>query len=84
MTGPMLVIPYKATATETVLQNGQSVTRTNEVTRELTLVPEAVDLWTDMKPEVRKRSIYEAVVYDARVSGKAVQFLRRPIRFEAA
>ena len=71
MTGPVLVIPYKATTTETTLQNGQSVTRTNEVTRELTLAPELADLTTDMKPEVRKRSIYEAVVYDTRVSGKA-------------
>jgi len=71
MTGPVLVIPYKATTTETVLQNGQSVTRTNEVTRELTLAPEIVALSTDMKPRVRKRSIYEAVVYDAQVTGKA-------------
>ena len=71
MTGPKLVIPYKATTTETTLQNGQSVTRTNEVTRDLTLVPEVVELSTDMKPDVRKRSIYEAVVYDARVEGKA-------------
>jgi inner membrane protein len=71
MTGPVLVIPYKTTTTETTLQNGQSVTRTNEVTRELTLAPEIVDLTTDMKPEVRKRSIYEAVVYDTQVSGKA-------------
>ena len=29
--GPVLVIPYRATATETVVQNGQSVTRTNQV-----------------------------------------------------
>jgi inner membrane protein len=71
MTGPILVIPYKATATETVVENGKSVTRTNEVARELTLAPEIADLSTDMKPEVRKRSIYEAVVYDTQVSGKA-------------
>ena len=71
MTGPVLVIPYKATTTQTEMQNGQSVTRTNEVTRELTLAPEAVDLTTDMHPNVRKRSIYEAVVYDAKVGGKA-------------
>src|SRR5206468_4170521 len=58
MTGPLLVIPYRATATETVVQNGQSVTRTNQVTRELTLAPEAVDVSTDIRPEVRKRSIY--------------------------
>jgi inner membrane protein len=71
MSGPVLVIPYRATATETVVQNGQSVTRTNEVMRELSLAPEAVQLSTSIAPEVRKRSIYEAVVYAAKVEGKA-------------
>ena len=71
MSGPILVIPYRATATETVVQNGQSVTRSNEVMRELTLAPEAVEMSTTVTPEVRKRSIYEAVVYGAKVSGKA-------------
>ena len=71
MAGPVLVIPYRANATETVIQNGQSVTRTNQVWRELTLAPELADLSTDVRPEVRKRSIYEAVVYDAKVAGKA-------------
>lgn len=69
--GPLLVIPYRATASETVVENGQSVTRSRDVTRELTLAPEDVGLITDVGPQVRKRSIYEAVVYDARVSGKA-------------
>src|SRR5438067_3831251 len=71
MSGPVLIIPYRATTTETVVQNGQSVTRTNQVVRELTLAPEAVDVSTDLRPEVRKRSIYEAVVYDAGVHGRA-------------
>src|SRR3954470_2512036 len=51
MNGPVLVIPYGATATETVVQNGQSVTRTNQVMRELTLAPEAVQLSTDVGPQ---------------------------------
>ncbi len=71
MTGPVLVIPYRATSTETVIQNGQSVTRTNQVTRELTLAPEIARLSTNVAPEVRKRSIYEAVVYNAKVQGGA-------------
>jgi inner membrane protein len=71
LSGPVLVIPYRATATETVVQNGQSVTRSNQVMRELTLAPEAVELTTNITPQVRKRSIYEAVVYDARTAGKA-------------
>jgi inner membrane protein len=71
MTGTVLVIPYRTNATETVVQNGQSVTRTNQVVKELTLAPEAVELSTQLRPDVRKRSIYEAVVYDAGVSGRA-------------
>jgi inner membrane protein len=77
MTGPVLVIPYRATATETVLQNGQSVTRSNEVMRELTLAPELVEISTGIRPELRKRSIYEAVVYEANVSGQ-VRFALPP------
>ena len=71
VSGPLLVIPYRTTATETVVENGQSVTRSRDVVQELSLSPEAVDLTTDIRPERRKRSIYEAVVYDSRVSGKA-------------
>jgi inner membrane protein len=71
MAGPLLVIPYRATATETVLQNGQSVTRSNQVVKELAVAPEAIELSTDLRPEVRKRSIYEAVVYQAMTSGRA-------------
>src|ERR671920_1116048 len=58
ISGPVLVIPYRATATETVVQNGQSVTRSNEVMRELTLAPEVIELSTAISPQVRKRSIY--------------------------
>ena len=71
MNGPLLVIPYRGVATETVVENGRSVTRTNQVNRELTIAPDVVELKTDLSPKVRKRSIYEAVVYDARMSGKA-------------
>lgn len=71
VSGPVLVIPYRATATETVVQNGQSVTRTNQVMRELTLAPETVSLSSNINPQTRARAIYEAVVYDVRLSGKA-------------
>ena len=71
MTGPVLVIPYTATTTETELENGQSVTRTHQVARELTLAPEVVELSTDMPHELRSRSIYEAVLFNAKISGRA-------------
>src|SRR4029079_6513201 len=71
MAGPVLVIPYRATATETVVENGQSVTRSRDVTRELTLAPETAEVATRVRPGVAKRAIYEAVVYDVHVKGQA-------------
>jgi inner membrane protein len=71
ISGPVLVIPYRTTASETVVENGQSVTRSREVRRELTLSPETADVKAQVKPERRKRSIYEAVVYDADLAGSA-------------
>ncbi len=69
--GPVLVIPYRASATETVIERGQSVTRSRDVVRELTLAPETIVLKTEIQSQHRKRSIYEAVIYDAKVEGKA-------------
>jgi inner membrane protein len=69
--GPVLVIPYRATATDTVVQAGKSTTVARDVMRELTLAPETVELKTDILSQHRKRSIYEAVIYDARIAGNA-------------
>jgi inner membrane protein len=69
--GPLLVIPYRATITETVTEANRPVVRSRQVWQELTLSPELVDLATDVRPERRKRSIYEVVVYEAGVTGKA-------------
>ena len=33
ISGPVLVIPYRTTAAETVVENGQSVTRSREIRR---------------------------------------------------
>ena len=71
MSGPSLVIPYRALATETVVENGQSVTRSREITREVTIAPQVSRLYTGIVPEVRKRSIYEAVVYETHADGLA-------------
>jgi len=71
ISGPVLVIPYRASASETVIEGGQSVTRSREVVRELTLSPETARLTAEVAPERRKRSIYEAVVYEARFTGES-------------
>jgi len=71
VSGPILVVPYRAQATETVVENGQSVTRSREVVKELTIAPDMSRLDTQIMPERRRRSIYEAVVYEARNHGQA-------------
>ncbi|HEY0626436.1 MAG TPA: cell envelope integrity protein CreD [Allosphingosinicella sp.] len=69
--GPLLVIPYRSTVAETVTEGGRRVVRSREVWQELTLSPEVVDVESKITPERRRRSIYEVVVYEAGVSGKA-------------
>jgi inner membrane protein len=71
ISGPVLVIPYRSTTTETSVGGAATVSRTREVIRELTLEPEVVRLDTQITPELRKRSIYEAVVYDSTARGAA-------------
>jgi|CXWL01.1.fsa_nt_gi inner membrane protein len=69
--GPVLVIPYQAQTTETVEEGGKQVTKSRLVWRELTLAPETASVESTLKPERRQRSIYEAVVYEAGISGSA-------------
>ena len=71
LAGPLLVIPYTTQTTETVEEGGKQVTRTRTITRELTLAPQTVEATTALKPERRKKSIYEAVLYQADMAGKA-------------
>src|SRR4051812_19213445 len=83
--GPLLVIPYRATVSESVVEDGKTVTRARQVWKELTLAPETAELSTQVRPERRRRSIYEVVVYDAEVRGKA-RFAMPPdlVRFGVA
>ena len=50
MSGPVLVIPFKATITETSDSGGKQVTRTRTVDKELALDPEAVDIASAVRP----------------------------------
>jgi inner membrane protein len=71
LAGPFLVIPYHDEATETVVEAGRPLTRSRDVWRELVLSPEVAQIDTQLSPERRQRSIYEAVVYEAAVKGQA-------------
>lgn len=69
--GPVLVLPYQEETTETVNEGGRRVAKTKTVWRELTLAPEQAYLHTDLTPERRRRSIYEAVLFEAAANGTA-------------
>ena len=69
--GPVIVIPYRATDTTTVNENGKDVTRTVNTIRNLYLSPQSNAADVTIKPERRKRAIYETVVYEAQVAGSA-------------
>lgn len=58
--GPVISIPYM------LVHTGANHKRTT-VTRYLHLLPDAVTIDTEIKPQVRYRGIYEAVLYNARV-----------------
>lgn len=69
--GPVLVIPYSKQTTETVTENGKQVTKTSTSWHDMTLSPDVTRLKTDLKPDLRHRSIYDVVVFEARNHGSA-------------
>lgn len=71
LAGPVIVIPYRATDTTTVNENGKDVTRTVNTIRNLYLSPQTNTADVVIKPEKRKKAIYETVVYESQVSGSA-------------
>ena len=69
--GPVIVIPYRATDTQTVQENGRDVTRTVNTIKNLYLSPQANKAEVAIKPEKRKKAIYETVVYESQIAGSA-------------
>ncbi|MEW4467251.1 cell envelope integrity protein CreD [Parasphingorhabdus sp. JC815] len=69
--GPKIVLPYKAKVQGSVEQDGKTVTRTEIVMQNLYLSPEAMTFDSDIKTEVKSRSIYEVVIYNSNVTGLA-------------
>jgi inner membrane protein len=69
--GPVLVIPYTANSVETVEQNGKQTTRTVTLNKELFLSPETNAIKTELKPDRKRKSIYESVLFVAQNNGSA-------------
>jgi len=71
LAGPTLIVPYETTVSEIEEEDGKKITRTRRVERSLLLSPENAEIDTTIKPRVKQRSIYEAVVYEAANTGTA-------------
>lgn len=69
--GPVVVIPYTRDEVETVTENGKQSSRTITVQRELFLSPAANAVTTLVKPERRRKAIYETVLFEAGFTGRA-------------
>lgn len=69
--GPVVVIPYSREEMETVTENGKQSSRTITVERELFLSPVTNTVTTTVKPERRRKAIYETVLFEAAFTGKA-------------
>jgi len=63
--GPVLIVPYRCSMTET---DG----RTRQVTGRATFLPEVLDVQGALEPELRKRTLFKVVVYKAhlKISGR--------------
>lgn len=69
--GPVLVVPFRTTQTQTEEVAGKAVTRAIEVEKLLYVSPVENRVATTISPEERRKSIYRSVLYTARVSGVA-------------
>ncbi len=71
ITGPLLVIPFSGTVTETETVNGVDRQVRRNVERELFVSPTQQQVESTIDPDRKAYAIYESVVYQADVSGTA-------------
>ncbi|MDP3674581.1 MAG: cell envelope integrity protein CreD [Novosphingobium sp.] len=69
--GPVIVVPFRTTQTQTQEVNGQSVTRAVEVEKLLYISPVENRVSTAIVPQERRKSIYRSVLYEAKIAGTA-------------
>lgn len=71
ISGPVLVVPFRTTQTQTEEVNGKSVSKVVEVEKLFYISPVSNAVATRVDPEERKKSIYRSVLYAAQVKGAA-------------
>ncbi len=69
--GPIIVVPFRTTQTQTEEVNGKQITRAVEVEKLLYISPVENRVTTAIDPQERYKSIYRSVLYEAKVSGAA-------------
>jgi len=69
--GPVIVVPFRTTQTQTQEVNGQTITRAVEVEKLLYLSPLSHRATTTIYPQERRKSIYRSVLYTAKINGQA-------------
>jgi inner membrane protein len=70
LSGPFMVIPFTHMVRTTTNENGHDVVRQESRDDSLVIAPTRLAFDTVLTPELRKRSIYEAVIYTAAVRVK--------------
>jgi inner membrane protein len=70
LSGPYLVVPFTHVVQTTTTDNGQTQTRQESRDDSLVIAPTTLAVDTRLQPELRKVSIYEAVIYTADVHAR--------------
>ena len=71
LSGPVIVVPFRTTQTQTENVDGKSVSRVVEVEKLLYISPVENRATTTIEPQERRKSIYRSVLYTAKVGGTA-------------
>ncbi len=71
LTGPVLVVPFTKIETVKSWQKGIQVEEISEKVHHAFFLPEELLINSNVEPEVLKRGIFEAVVYDSKIQMKA-------------
>jgi inner membrane protein len=69
--GPVIVVPFRTTQTQSEQVGDKTVTRNVEVEKYLYISPSENSVTTKVDPQERKKSIYRSVLYEAAISGTA-------------
>lgn len=71
LSGPVMVVPFRATQTQNETVDGKLVSRVVEVEKQLYISPVTNAVSTRIEPEERRKSIYRSVLFTAKTQGAA-------------